>query len=151
MTLVRFEPFRELENIGRRVNDRVNEFIKVMENDGGWDKSRFVPRVDVAEDETNLYIHAELPGMARENVQVTVDEERILTIRGEKRQEEQTEDKKKNFVRIERNYGSFTRSFTLPDNVNAEAISAVFENGVLNLTLPKVAPAKPKEVNIAIQ
>ena len=152
MTLVRFEPFRELENIGRRVNDRVNEFVKMMEADGGgWERNRFVPRVDVAEDEKNLYIHAELPGMTKENVQVTVDDERILTIRGEKKQEEQTEDKKKNFVRIERNYGSFTRSFTLPDNVNAEAISAAFENGVLNVTLPKMEPAKPKEVNIAIQ
>ncbi len=151
MTLVRFEPFRELENIGRRVNDRVNGFVKMMENEGGWDKSRFVPRVDVAEDDKGLYIHAELPGMTKENVQVTVDEERILTIKGEKRQEEQTEDNKKNFVRVERNYGSFTRSFTLPDNVNANAISAVFEHGVLNVTLPKMEPAKPKEVNIAIQ
>lgn len=151
MTLVRFEPFRELENIGRRVNDRVNDFIKLMENEGAFDKSRFVPRVDVAEDEKNLYIHAELPGMTKDNVQVVIDEERILTIKGEKRQEEHTEDKKKNFVRIERNYGSFTRSFTLPDNINAEAISAAFENGVLNVTLPKMEPAKPKEVNIAIQ
>lgn len=146
MTLVRFEPFRELEHFGRRMNDMMNTWEK-----GNPEKGRFVPSVDVAEDEKNIYIHAELPGMGKEHVQVTVSEERILTIKGEKKQESKTENDEKNYVRIERSYGSFTRSFSLPDNVNTEGINAAFDNGVLNLTLPKMEPVKPKEVSVDIQ
>lgn len=145
MTLVRFEPFRELEHFSRRMNKMLKNFDDTNTRGG------FTPSVDVAEDEKNIYIHVELPGIPKENVQVTVSEDRILTIRGEKKQEEKTEDKQKNYVRVERSYGNFTRSFSLPDNISAEAIGAAFDNGVLNLTLPKTEPAKPKEVSVAIQ
>lgn len=146
MTLVRFEPFRELEHFGRRMNEVMSTWER-----NNTEKGRFVPSVDVAEDEKNIYIHAELPGMSKADVQVTVSDERILTIKGEKKQESKTKDDEKNYVRIERSYGSFTRSFSLPDNVNAESINAAFDNGVLNLTLPKMEPAKPKEVSVDIQ
>lgn len=146
MTLVRFEPFRELEHFGRRMN----KIMKTIDNNENV-RGRFIPSVDVAEDEKNVYIHTELPGIPKENVQVTVSEDRILTIRGEKKQEEKTEESGKNYVRIERSYGNFTRSFSLPDNVDAQAIGASFDNGVLNLTLPKTEPAKPKEVQVDIR
>lgn len=146
MTLVRFEPFRELEHFGRRMNEMMSGLEK-----NSMEKGRFIPSVDVAEDEKNIYIHAELPGMGKENVQVTVSDDRILTLKGEKKQESKTESDEKNYVRIERSYGSFTRSFSLPENVSTDGINAVFNNGVLNLTLPKVEPAKPKEVNVSIQ
>ncbi len=96
-------------------------------------------RVDISEDEKNIYIEAELPGMKKEDVKVTV-EDGVLMIRGERKQE--TEEKKKNYHRVERVYGSFSRAFTLGENIDKDNIDAKYENGVLQLTLPKVEPVK---------
>jgi HSP20 family protein len=93
-------------------------------------------------------MHAELPGMAKDDVKITVSSDNVLTIRGEKKREEKTEEK--NFMRVERTYGSFSRSFTLPDNLDTANIAAQFENGVLNVSIPKTEPAKPKETEISI-
>jgi len=96
-------------------------------------------RVDISEDDKNIYIEAELPGMKKEDVKVTI-EDGVLMIRGERKQE--TEEKKKNYHRVERVYGSFSRAFTLGENVDKDSIEAKYENGVLHLTLPKVEPVK---------
>jgi len=96
-------------------------------------------RVDISEDEKNIYIEAELPGMKKEDVKVTV-EDGVLMIRGERKQE--TEEKKKNYHRVERVYGSFSRAFTLGENINKDNIEAKYEDGVLHLTLPKMEPVK---------
>jgi HSP20 family protein len=96
-------------------------------------------RVDISEDEKNIYIEAELPGMKKEDVKVTV-EDGVLMIRGERKQE--TEEKKKNYHRVERVYGSFSRAFTLGENIDKDNIEAKYEDGVLHLTLPKVEPVK---------
>ncbi len=96
-------------------------------------------RVDISEDEKNIYIEAELAGLKKEDVKVTV-EDGVLTIRGERKQE--TEEKKKNYHRVERVYGSFSRAFTLGENIDKDNIEAKYEDGVLRLTLPKVEPVK---------
>lgn len=144
MTLVKFEPFRGFESLSRRMNEMFGELEKGVRFEIG----DFSPRVDIAEDEKNVYLHAELPGIERESVKISISEDRVLMLKGEKKREEKVENK--NYVRVERNYGSFTRSFALPDNINVEKIDAKFENGVLNMTLPKNEPAKPKEVSISI-
>ncbi len=96
-------------------------------------------RVNIAEDEKNIYIEAELAGLKKEDVKVSI-EDNVLTIRGERKQE--TEEKKKNYHRVERVYGSFSRAFTLGENIDQDNIEAKYENGVLHLTLPKVEPVK---------
>ena len=109
--------------------------------------SAYVPRVDISEDTNNIYVHAELPGMSKDDVKITLAEG-ILTLRGEKKHEEKKEDK--NYYRIERRYGSFARQFTLPENVKDEDVHANFNNGVLEITIPKSEPVKPKEREVPI-
>ena len=109
--------------------------------------SAYVPRVDISEDTNNIYVHAELPGMSKDDVKVTVADD-ILTIRGEKKHEEKTEDK--NYFRIERRFGEFARQFTLPDNVKGDEVHANFNNGVLEITIPKSEPVKPTEREVPI-
>lgn len=144
MVHVKFEPMRGFESFSRRLNDIFGDLEKGVRFEIG----DFSPRVDIAEDEKNVYLHAELPGIERENVKISVSEDRVLTLKGEKNRESKVEGK--NYVRTERNYGNFTRSFALPDTIDVEKVEAKFENGVLNLTLPKTEPAKPKEVSISI-
>ncbi len=96
-------------------------------------------RVDIAEDEKNIYIDAELAGLKKEDVKVSI-EDNVLMIRGERRQE--NEEKKKNYHRVERVYGSFSRAFSLGENIDKDNIQAKYEDGVLHLTLPKVEPVK---------
>ncbi|MFI5263106.1 MAG: Hsp20/alpha crystallin family protein [Candidatus Kapaibacterium sp.] len=115
--------------------------------DGVQTPAAYVPRVDISEDTNNIYVHAELPGMSNDNVKVTVSDG-VLTLRGEKKHEEKTEEK--NYFRIERRYGTFARQFTLPDNVDDEHVVANFNNGVLEVTIPKKEPEKPKEREIPI-
>jgi HSP20 family protein len=103
-------------------------------------------KVDISEDEHAFYLDAELPGLAKENIAMNIEED-VLTIKAERAQEE--EQKKKNFHRVERSYGSFSRSFNIGELIDQENISAAFDNGVLHVTLPKTAPVKKtKEISI---
>jgi len=106
------------------------------------------PRVDVAETDREFEITAELPGLDEKDVEVTLSEG-VLTIRGEKKTE--AEEKKKDYYRVERSYGSFQRSFALPESVDDEGIGASFEKGVLKLTLPKTAEARKKQRKIEVK
>lgn len=148
MSIIKVDPFRGFDSMMRRMNDVFDEV-----NRGGirFEVGDFTPRVDVAETDGSITLHAELPGIDKKDVKITVNEGNILTIAGEKKREEKTEDKEKNYMRIERSYGSFARSFTLPDNVSTENINAAFDNGVLTITVPKKEPAKPKELEVTIQ
>ena len=105
------------------------------------------PNVDISESSDGYTLTAELPGVAKQDVHVTVVEGR-LTLRGEKKQE--TQEEKENTHRVERTYGSFTRSFDLPQAVNAEKITASFKNGVLSIGVPKAEEAKPKQIEISV-
>jgi len=144
MTLVRFEPYRSFEKLGRKMNTFMDDFEKGF----SFEMGGFSPRVDITEDDNNLFVHAELPGLAKDQVKVSVNEERLMTITGEKKKQEKEEGK--NYIRNERNFGSFTRSFSLPEYIDVENINAKFENGVLELSLKKIEPPKPKEVEVKI-
>jgi HSP20 family protein len=103
-------------------------------------------KVDISEDEHAFHIDAELPGIAKENISLNIEDD-VLTIKAERTQEE--EQKKKDYHRIERSYGSFSRSFNIGELIDQEHIGASFENGVLNVTLPKSQPVKKtKEISI---
>lgn len=146
MAIVRFDPFRRFGGMTRRFDDIFGDLEKGVNIEYGG----FAPRVDISEDEKNVHLCVELPGIRKEDVKVTVNDENVLTIKGEKKREETVEDKEgdRSYVRVERSFGEFTRSFVLPDTVKSDSVAAKYENGVLNLTLEKVEPKKPKEVEI---
>jgi len=144
MGIVRFDPFRGFEKMQRRMNEFVNELDKGI----NFEVGAFAPRVDITEDSQKVYVHAELPGILKEDVKVSVNEDRLLTIKGEKKVVENKEDK--SIIRTERFFGNFSRTFVLPENIDIENIDAKYENGVLELVLNKVEPPKPKEVEINI-
>lgn len=148
MSIVRFDPMRGFETALRRVNDFIGDFDKGFNIEYGG----FAPRVDISEDEKNLIFHVELPGIAKEDVKVTVNDDNILMIKGEKKHEQKEEDKNndKSYIRVERTYGSFTRTFQLPETVKSDSVTAKFDNGLLTLTLEKAEPKKPKEIEIAL-
>ena len=118
-------------------------------HEGGTDaeETSWMPTVDISETENGYEIRAELPGVPENDVNVSVTDN-VLTVKGEKRQEEETEGK--NYHRVERHYGSFQRSFTLPRHIETDAIKAEFKDGVLTLGIPKAEVAKPTEIPITV-
>ena len=139
--------------------DRFNVFVDVFGNDifGGRraagrateaSDADWAPRADVLEADDRIEIHAEIPGVNQEEITVSVTNN-VLTLKGEKRQEDDGESG--TFHRTERVYGSFDRSFTLPDNLQTDNIKAIFKDGVLMVSIPKVAEVQPKEININIE
>jgi HSP20 family protein len=110
--------------------------------------STWIPAVDIAERENEFVVRIELPGVTKEDVRITM-QEGILTVKGEKKQEK--ESKGSDYHRVERSFGSFQRSFTLPTAVWAENIDASFTDGVLNITLPKAEEAKPKQIDVKVK
>jgi HSP20 family protein len=145
MALVRWDPWREIDDMFHRYTRAVG--MPRTGNQPGMEPGEWSPQVDIAETDKEFVIKAEIPEVKKEDVKVTV-ENGILTIRGERNQE--TEEKGKKFHRIERHYGSFTRSFTLPDNVDAAHIKASFKDGMLGLQLQKTAEAKPKSIEVKV-
>ncbi|MES2765230.1 MAG: Hsp20/alpha crystallin family protein [Bacteroidota bacterium] len=158
MPQVKFDvPFNipvEVENVLRQVNNFIGEFEKGGRHNVHHEakvskpveKSDFSPRVDIAEDENNYYVFAELPGTAKEEIKVSVSEERILTIKGTKRVYDTVEGRK--FIRTESRRGEFSRAIQLQDDIKLDSIEARFENGILELVLPK---AELKEVHVEIK
>jgi len=143
MAIVRWDPFREIENLPGRMGRLFEEALGREATDGFW-----APAVDIREDEHNLLVKAELPDMEEKDIEVKV-ENNVLTLRGEKKLER--EEKKENYYLIESRNGSFSRSFTLPGTVDQDQITAKYEKGVLRITLPKKAEAKAKSVKINIK
>lgn len=129
--------------------DKMNQVAKEVEKGLHVEYGDYTPRVDIAEDEKNVFVHVELPGVAKEDVKVSINEENLLTIKGAKKRSEGSE-KERTFLRAERRYGEFTRTFILPENVKKDAVNASFDNGVLTVVLEKIEPVKPKEVEISI-
>ncbi|HET9607266.1 MAG TPA: Hsp20/alpha crystallin family protein [Edaphobacter sp.] len=147
MTLVRWDPFRELEDMSERLN-RV--FSRPSLRNSGKENltvADWMPTVDISETEGEYLIKAELPEVRKEDVKVTV-ENGVLTLQGERRQEK--EEKGKRFHRVERSYGSFVRSFTLPESVDESSVKAEYKDGVLNLHLPKSEKVKPKAIDVKV-
>jgi HSP20 family protein len=142
MTVFRFEPIREVENLGRRMRQFMGEFPEGVSVEFG----AFSPRINLAEDETKVIIHAELPGIPKEDVKLSI-QDNILTIKKKKKKE--IDEDKVNFYRAERVYGAFSRSIEIPVDVDADKVSAKVDNGVLRIELTKMAKdIKEKTINI---
>jgi HSP20 family protein len=145
--LTRFEPFREFSTL----QDRMNRLFRESYNEGGRDESlttsSFAPAVDVYEDEHNVTLKIEVPGIDEKDIDIQL-ENNTLTVHGERKIEK--DEKEENYRRVERQYGSFTRTFTLPPTVDGEKVSANYDKGVLKITLPKKAEAKPKQIKVNI-
>lgn len=140
------DPFRELFELQRGINDLFDESVGAPRETSTL--RAWAPPVDVYEDADSFLIKVELPEINREDVKVSLNEN-VLSISGERRVE--NEDKRENYHRVERIYGQFFRSFTLPQNVNVDAINAQVKDGVLRLTLPKKEEAKPKQIEVKVQ
>jgi HSP20 family protein len=143
--LTRWEPFRELSTLQDRIN-RVFRESRSAE-DESLTTSSFSPAVDVYEDEHKVTLKIEVPGIDEKDIDVQV-ENNILTVHGERKIEK--EEKEENYRRVERQYGSFTRTFTLPQTVDTESVSATYDKGVLKIALPKKAEAKPKQIKVNV-
>ena len=146
--LTRWYPHRELNTLQDRVNRLFHEsFSNQGSQDDSLATSSFAPAVDVYEDEHNITLKIEVPGIDEKDIDVRV-ENNILTVHGERKIEK--EEKEENYRRIERQYGSFTRTFTLPNTVDTESASANYEKGVLKVQLAKKAEAKPKQIKVNV-
>ncbi|MCG6933745.1 MAG: Hsp20/alpha crystallin family protein [Gallionella sp.] len=148
MNIVKWDPFVELEDVSKQLNRIFGRFparsepARELLATADW-----APSVDIAETETAYLIKSEIPGVNREDVKVNI-ENGMLTMSGERKQEK--EEKGKKFHRVERSYGSFMRSFRLPDNVDEAAVKAEFKDGMLNVTLPKTTQPKNKAISINV-
>jgi len=151
MTMTRFVPFRsglsDVAILQNRLNSIFNDFGHPEANPDSLAMGNFIPAVDVYEDTQKLVLKLEVPGVRKEDLDIRV-EGRTLTIKGERKFE--SEEKEENFTRIERRFGTFTRSFTLPATVNTEDISATTVDGVLSISLAKKPEAKPKQIEVKV-
>lgn len=147
MTMItRIDPFRELATLQDRFNSLFENFAE-MNGKEQLAAGSFVPPVDVYEDEQNLVLKLEVPGVNEDELNVSL-ENNVLTVSGERKFEK--EEKEENFHRIERRYGSFTRTFRLPNTVDGEKVDASYDKGILKITLAKRAEAKPKQIKVGI-
>ena len=144
--LTRWEPFREFSTLQDRMNRLFRE-TQGSSQDEALTSSSFAPAVDVYEDEHDVTLKIEVPGIDEKDIDVRV-ENNTLTVHGERKIEK--EEKEENYRRVERQYGSFTRTFNLPATVDAEKVQADYDKGVLKITLPKKAEAKPKQIKVNV-
>jgi HSP20 family protein len=148
--LTRWEPLRELSTMQdrmSRMNRLFRESYSPEEPEEALTTTSFVPPVDTYEDEHNIVLKVEVPGIDEKDIHVHIDNN-ILTVHGERQIEK--EEKEENFRRVERQYGSFTRSFTLPSSVDPGQVSAHYDKGVLKINLAKKAEAKPKQIKVNV-
>src|SRR5437588_8026005 len=143
--LTRWDPFLEFSTL----QDRMNRLFQQSYGDReeALTTSTFAPAVDVYEDEHNVSLKIEVPGIDEKDIDVRI-ENNTLTVHGERKIEK--EEKEENYRRVERQYGSFTRTFNLPTTVDAEKVSANYDKGVLKISLPKKAEAKPKQIKVNV-
>ena len=148
MPIVRWDPFQELNLITNRMNRLFHDsFGQGATTEDTLTTSSFVPPVDIYEDEHNITLKIEVPGIEQKDIDVRL-ENNTLTVRGERKFEK--EEKEENFHRVERRYGSFYRAFTLPNTVDPDSVNANYDNGVLKITLAKKAEAKPKQIKVNV-
>ncbi len=140
MTLVKFSPFREINSLENQIQKMFGDFPFSRKTTGS-----FLPAIDMHEDEKNLYITAELPGIEKKEVKISLHND-VLTISGERKREEKKESE--NFYHLEMCYGSFNRSVNLPVDVDNDKIDATFKNGILKIQLPKI---NPKDISKTIE
>jgi HSP20 family protein len=147
--MVKRDPFTELRSIQNEFNRVFGAALpRVLGNEDGVLSGNWVPGVDISEDENAIMLEADLPGLKAEDIKLSIENYR-LTLSGERKFENET--KRDNYHRVERNYGSFTRTFTLPSTVNVDEVKADFTDGVLRVTLPKREEVKARQINVAVK
>jgi HSP20 family protein len=153
MALIRWEPVRELNTIQNEMNRLFNTFFESPSgaqgpgNGTGGALRRWIPAMDLVETEDDFVLRADLPGVAESDVNIEL-EDNVLTISGERKAEH--EERKEGYYRVERSSGLFSRSLTLPEGVNPEAVKASFDKGVLEVRIPKPEARKPRKVAISV-
>jgi HSP20 family protein len=148
MTMItRWDPFREFVTLQSRMNRLFQDSYSPEGSNEALTTTTFTPAVDVYEDEHNVTLKIEVPGVEEKDIDVRV-ENNTLSVHGERKFEK--EEKEENYRRVERQYGSFTRTFTLPSSVDPEKIQANYDRGVLKIELAKRAEAKPKQIKIGV-
>ena len=148
MTMVRFDPFRELATMQDRINRIFGDAYTRRYDDDLTQRGEWSPAVDIYENaHQEIVLKAELPGIAREDIDLRV-ENNTLTLRGERKRD--TEVKQEQYHRVERAYGAFSRSFSLPSRIDTEKVRAEFKDGVLAITLPVKAEARPRQIEVAV-
>ena len=147
MAIVRFEPFRNLLTTQREFERLFKEAFSPMSGETEVSTRSWAPPVDIYETEDAIVLKAELPGIDPQDVEVRV-EDNTLYLKGERNYEKEV--KEQNYHRIEWSYGSFARSFTLPNSISAEKVKAEYKDGLLTLTMPKREEAKPKTIKIDV-
>src|SRR5688572_14901803 len=145
MSIIRYDPFRDLRTLQEEVNRLFSTNLTRGFGEEGIGRGAWNPSVDIYENKDQIVLEAELPGMKQEDFELTV-ENNVITLRGERQLEKKEESD--NYHRVERSYGSFTRSFTLPQTVSAEGATAEYTNGVLRVTLPKREETKARRIQI---
>ena len=146
MALVRWEPVRELTSLQTDMNRLFNSFFDTPTAGNGGAARRWIPAMDVVETDEHFVLKADLPGLAEDDVHVEV-EDNVLTVSGERKAEH--ESRKEGYYRVERSYGVFTRTLTLPEGVDGDSIKASFDKGVLEVRIPKPEQRKPRKVAIS--
>lgn len=146
MNITRFDPFRDLRTLQDEVNRLFSTSYSRSFGDEGMARGAWAPNVDIFENKDEIVLEAELPGMDREDFELTV-ENNVLTLRGERRFEKKEE--AGNFHRVERSYGAFSRSFTLPQSVASDGVTAEYKNGLLRVVLKKREEVKARRIEIA--
>jgi HSP20 family protein len=144
-TIARFEPFRGTTTLQDQMNRLFNDVLERTGQESNL--TAWAPSVDIYETEHELVVKADLPEVDTKDLDIRV-ENNILTIRGERKFEKKVNEE--NYLRVERSYGSFARSFTLANTVNSEAIKADYQDGVLTLSIPKREEAKPKQIKVNV-
>jgi HSP20 family protein len=148
MAVVKWDPLRDLLSIQERMNRLFEQTLSRSRAEEGIAASTWSPAVDIYETPETIVMKAELPGLSREDIEIHI-RDNTLTLRGERRFAKDVQ--QENYLRIERAYGAFQRSFTLPATMQQDKIRAIFRDGVLELTLPKAEEAKPKKIAIEVR
>ena len=146
--LTTWNPFRELDEVQNRFSSLFGGFPGFRTNGDAFKMSTWSPDVDITEDEKEYLVKADLPEVKKEDLKVTL-ENGVLSITGERKSEK--EEKNKKFHRIERSFGSFERTFTMPDDADAAKMKAEFKDGVLRLHMPKNPKAQPKKIDLKVE
>jgi HSP20 family protein len=145
MAIVRWDPFRDLLSMQERMNRLFDESFSRRREDEPMGMTTWSPAVDIYETENTIVVKAELPGLTKEEIDVQIHDG-ILTLKGERKFEKEV--KEENYHRIERAYGGFQRSFSLPTSIEEDKIKAAFKDGVLEVILPKAEAVKPKQIKV---
>ena len=146
MAIVRWQPLGEIDRFKQQMDRMFDNFFG-SETDVSEASAMWYPSVDIKETKDDFVLMAEVPGMSKDDIKINISEN-TLTIRGEKREEKKEEDH--NYHRVERRYGKFQRSFTLPTQIQGNKVKAAYKDGILTITMPKKEEVKPKEIPITV-